>query len=368
RTIPEENVARMKVELTLKEAETLATDSLMRVRNNLGADLVVVGAYLGLGNDAGGQIRLDVRLQDAAAGETVAAVTQIGTERDLFDLVSRTGAQLRKKLGIEEVSKAEAAVVRASLPAAPEAARLYSEGLAKLRVFDAPGARDLLEKAVAEDPSHALAHSALSVAWSRLGYEERAQDEAKRAFDLATSLTREERLTVEGRYRETTNEWSKAVEIYQTLWDFFPDNVEHGLRLVEAQISAGKGRAALATTEALSRLPSSERDAPQIYLAEAQAAQSLSDSKRQREAAARAAAKDDAKEAKLLVAAARLLEGGALGALGEPLRAQSAYEEAQRIYAAAGDKAGVARARNSIGTLLKNRGDLTGAKAAFEES
>src|SRR5262249_32430655 len=62
RTIPEEKVARMKVELSLKEAETLATDSLARVRNNLGAELVVVGAYLGLGNEAGGQIRLDRRL------------------------------------------------------------------------------------------------------------------------------------------------------------------------------------------------------------------------------------------------------------------------------------------------------------------
>src|SRR5262249_45611915 len=156
--------------------------------------------------------------------------------------------------------------------------------LAKLRVFDAPGARDLLEKAVAEDPSHALAHSALSVAWSRLGYEERAQDEAKRAFDLATSLSREERLTVEGRYRETTNEWSKAVEIYQTLWDFFPDNVEHGLRLVQAQISAGRGKAALATVETLERRLPPDYEDPRIYLAEAQAARSLSDSKRQQQA------------------------------------------------------------------------------------
>src|SRR5262249_32795438 len=82
RTIPEENVARMKVELALKEAETLATDSLVRVRKNLGADLLVVGAYLGLGNEAGGQIRLDVRLQDPLAGETIAAMVQSGTEKD----------------------------------------------------------------------------------------------------------------------------------------------------------------------------------------------------------------------------------------------------------------------------------------------
>src|SRR5215510_12903361 len=211
RTIPEEKVARMKVELALKEAETLATDSLARVRNNLGAELVVVGAYLGLGNQGGGQIRLDVRLQDAVAGETISAVAQTGTEKNLFDLVSRVGAQLRKKLGVEEVSTAEAAVVRASFPAAPEAARLYSEGLAKLRAFDALGAREVLEKAVVEDPNHALAHSALSLAWSRMGYDAKAHDEAKRAFDLSANLSREDRLQVEGRYRETSREWNKAM-------------------------------------------------------------------------------------------------------------------------------------------------------------
>ena len=368
RTIPEENVARMKVELAVKEAETLAPDSLARVRKNLGADLVVVGAYVGLGNEAGGQIRLDVRLQDSAAGETIAAIAQTGTEKNLFELVSITGAQLRKKLGVDDLSTAEAAVVRASLPAVPNAARLYSEGLDKLHIFDALGARELLERAVLEDPSHALAHSALSLAWSRLGYEAKAQDEAKKAFDLSANLSREERLRIEGRYRETTHEWNKAVEIYQTLWDFFPDNVDHGLRLVQAQISAGRGKAALATAESLSKLPPPARDDPAISLAEAQAAQSLSDFKRQQEAAARAAAKGEARETKLLVAAARLLEGTALRALGEPLKARTAYEEAQGIYAAAGDRAGVARARNHIATFLKDRGDLVGAKAAFEEA
>jgi eukaryotic-like serine/threonine-protein kinase len=368
RAIPEENVARMKVELALKETEALATDSLARVRNNLGADMVVVGAYLGLGDEAGGQIRLDVRLQDAVAGETITAIAQTGTEKNLFDLVSRVGTQVRRKLGVEEVSTAEAAVVRASLPAAPEAARLYSEGLAKLRAFDALGARDLLERAVLEDPNHAMAHSALSLAWSRLGYDEKARAEAKKAFEMSASLSRENRVHVEGRYREANHEWNKAVEIYQTLWDFFPDNVEYALRLIDVEISAGKGKAALATAETLARRLPSGREDPQIDLAEAQAAQSLSDFKRQQEAAARAAVKAEAREAKLLVAAARLAEGIAFRGLGEPQKARLVHEEAQRIYAAAGDGAGTARARNNIGTLLKDQGDLAGAKAAFEEA
>src|SRR5262249_45356231 len=162
------------------------------------------------------------------------------------------------------------------------------------------------------------------------------------------NLSREDRLQVEGRYREANHEWNKAVEIYQTLCDFFPDKVEYGIRLVQAQISAGKGKAALTTAERLSSLLPPEREDPEVDLAQAQAAQSVSDFKRQQEAAARAAGKAEAREAKLLVAAARLAEGIAFHGLGEPQKARLAHEEAQRIYAAAGDNAGVARARNNI--------------------
>ncbi len=365
RTIPGENVAQMKISLSLPDADSFGKETLAKIRKNLNADGVVLGSYIPL---AGGQIRLDLRLQDTVAGETRATVSEKGSEAQIDDLVSRAGAALREKLGAGEVSTAEAAAVKASFPSNPEAARLYSEGLAKLRVFDALGARELLEKAVAAEPNHALAHSALAAAWSALHYDRKAQDEAKKAFDLSANLSREERLWVEGRYRETTHEWNKAIEIYRTLWDFFPDNLDYGLRLVGAHTSGGKRKDALATVEALRKLPPTERDDPRIDIAEAQAAYSLGDSKRGQEAAARAAAKGEAQEAKLLVAAARNSEGNAFAALGEPRQARAAYEEAQRIYAAVGDRAAVARAFNNIAILLHDQGDLVGAKTMYEQA
>src|SRR5262249_19813739 len=146
------------------------------------------------------------------------------------------------------------------------------------------------------------------------------------------------------------------------------DNVDYGLRLVQAQISASKGKAALATAEALAKRLPPERHDPQIDFAEALAARSLSDYKRELEAATKTAAKAEARELKLLVAAARLLEGSALSALGDPVKARAAYEEAQGISAAAGDRAAEARARTNIAILLKGQGDLAGAKAAYEEA
>src|SRR5208337_1385122 len=112
------------------------------------------------------QVRVDMRLQDARTGETIGVVSETGKESELFELISRAGRDLRSKLGIGDISDADASSVRAAISANTEASRLYAEGLNKLRVFDALAARDLLEKAVASDPNYALAHSALSAAWT----------------------------------------------------------------------------------------------------------------------------------------------------------------------------------------------------------
>jgi len=365
RLIPGENVAQMKISLSLPEADSFGKETLTKIRKNLHADDVVLGSYVPLGE---GHIRLDLRLQNTLAGETLTAVSERGSEAQIDDLVGRAGAAVRKKLGVGEVSIAEAATVKASFPTNPRAARGYSEGLAKLRIFDASGARELLEKAVAAEPKYALAHAALAAAWSALRYDRKASAEAKKAFDLSSSLSREDRLSIEGRYRETRQEWIKAAGIYRTLWSFFPDNLDYGLRLASVQISAGRGKDALFILDTLRNLPPPANQDPQIDIVEAKAASSLADFKREQEAASRAAAKGEAIEARLVVAQARLLQGRAFDALGEPKKARTAYQEARQIYASAGDRVGVARTQTNIAVLLWYQGDLVLSKAMFEHA
>src|SRR5205823_1421911 len=111
RAVPAESVARMKVELSLPDVDSLSHDSLVRIRKNLGTDFVVVGSYAMLGTKSEGQIRLDLRLQDTRSGETTGAISESGTEARLLDLVSRAGEDLREKLGVRAVTTAEAAEV-----------------------------------------------------------------------------------------------------------------------------------------------------------------------------------------------------------------------------------------------------------------
>jgi eukaryotic-like serine/threonine-protein kinase len=367
RTIPGESVTQTRISLSLPEADSLSRETLGRVYKNLGSDFVVLGSFLDVG-DPGRTVRLDLRVQDAGLGETVTSLGESGSEEALADLVIRTGAAVRERLGISGISPAETAQVQAFLPANPEATRLYAEGLAKLRVFDALGARDFLEKAVAAAPSNAIGHSALADAWATLGYDIRAREESKKAFEFATNLPRQESLLIEARYRQLSREWDKAIDTYKTLFNFFPDNLEYGLGLAAVQTGAGKGNDALATIAALRKLPQPEGDDPRIDLAEANAAGAISDWKREQDCASRAARKGEIQGARLLVAQARIEEGRAFRALGDPQKANAASYQARRLFAAAGDRFGEARVLRNIGGVFLDQGDLENARKAFQEA
>src|SRR5579863_10436409 len=268
RLVSGEDIARTKLDLPIADADSLSRETLARLHNNLDSDLIVLGSYAALREKSGTRIRLDLRLQDTLAGETIADVAVVGGEADLFDMVSQAGSRLREKLGVEAVSPVEAVSIRASSPSNRDAARLYAEGVARLRVFDALEARDLLQQAIAADPKYSLAHSALAEAWFRLGYDKKAQQEARQAYDLAANLSREDRLVVEGRYREIDHQYENAIEVYRTLFTLFPDNVDYGIKLAWSQCSCGKGHDALATVESLRKLAPPASEDPRIDLEE----------------------------------------------------------------------------------------------------
>ncbi|MGB2889148.1 MAG: hypothetical protein WBC04_15745 [Candidatus Acidiferrales bacterium] len=365
RTIPGENVAQMKISLSLPDADSYGKETLSKIRKNLGSDHVVLGSYLALGT---GDVRLDLKLEDTTSGEIVDSLTENGKEQKVSDLISRCGSSLRKKLGAGEVSATEAAAVKASLPSNPEAARLYSDGLAKLRTFDALAARDLLQKATSAEPNFGLGHAALAAAWTALGYDEKAKVEAKKAFDLSANLAPEDRLSIEGQYRQATKEWDKAIEIYTNLFQSFPDNLDFGLYLVTVEIAGGKYKDSLSTVEKLKKLPSPTGDDPRIDLAESRSAMYLADNEHSLLAATAAAEKARAQDARLLLAAARRLQCGGYQTLGQVANEKASCEEAKRLYTEANDLDGRASVLNAVATGLMLRSDLVGAKRTFEEA
>lgn len=367
RLVSGEDVARAKRDLSLADADTLAKGTLNRLRENPGADVVVLGSYTLLPGKKENRLRLDIRLQDTITGETISEEAFTGSEEQLFELASQAGSRLRESLGVSPLVPEDPSSVRASLPSNRQAVKFYAEGRTRLWAFDFVEARDLLVKAVATEPDFPLAHSALSEAWWHLGYTAKARVEAERARALAGHLSQEERLLIEGQYRDAIFDWPKAIEVYRSLFNLFPDNLGYGLRLASAQLQV-KPADSLITLAALRRLPPPAGDDARIDVEEASAWISQ-DLVKAHAAAKRAIEKGSAQGSQLLVARTYGIlcqQGTSIGtSTGEVI---ADCELARRSYAAAGDYNNEARTLSDFAGLYYLSGDLERAEAMWREA
>jgi len=345
RVVPVQTVARARRDLSIRNADLQSAAILRRIANTIIADIIVTGAYTAIGNSPNRLIRVDVWARNRRTGDAIAAVSESGPEHQLFAIMSRAGARLRAALGINRSVPAQ------SLPSAPQAMRLYAEGLDALRRYDPVSARPLLEQAVAADPSNALAYSALAECWHNIGYEAKARQTAQKSFELASKLGPGERLDVELRYRILTRDWTKAITAAQHLFELFPDDLESGLRLADVQYEAARSHDALATIAKLRKFPKSLADDAKLDMEQAAIyAWQTSDYRRGQQYAALAASKAFQAGSQYVAARALMIEGRALRMLGDP-QAKQALEKARTVCEKTGDRIGVIRALTMLGTL-----------------
>lgn len=327
RMISGEDVAKSATDLALPVMPSYGKDTLSKLRGILNADYVVAGSFVAAGNQKSDAVRLDLRLQDAISGETVSSFAESGSIGTLPDLVKQTADTFRAKLNIQNLNAIQSAQAQAALSSDPEALHLYSDGLARLRTFDALGARDPLQRAIALEANWAAPHAALANAWQLLGYDANALDEAKKAVALSANLSEVEQRSIEARYRELNSEWPKAINIYGDLWGVFKDEPNYALELAKAQTAAGRGQDALATLAKLESMPQMAGD-PRINLARAFAAESMSNVKLQETSAAAAAEKASTLGSRYLAAQAYWQDCSALFNMGQLPQAMAACQKA----------------------------------------
>ncbi len=368
RLVPGDEVFRLKETFSLPYTEELSAPQLAQIRDHLGADLVVVGSYLALGAGEKGGLRVDLRVVKVATGDTLASLAEVGSEDGLFDLAARLGTRLRRALGWSDPSPAEVREIQALLPGNPAAARLYAEGLARLRAFDARGARDFFAQAAGADPESAMIRSSLSLAFIGLGDDVRARAEAQKAVELAARLPQEQRLAIEARASEVKKDWARAGELYRSLWTFYPDNLEYGLRLADCLSAGGHGERALAAVEEMRKLPPPAGNDPRVDLTEAWTAKRLSDAAREMQAAASAEAKGRKSGATQIVAQALALEGDGLVLVGRSAEAAPRLEEARDLFARSGNQAALAVVLTRLGMTFHERGELAEAEKLYRQA
>lgn len=361
--IPAESVAQARRDLRLVEAQTFGAETLRSLYRRLGSDLVVAGSYLA-GPAADSPLRVDVRVQRAPGGEVVAEIAETATPADLLRLVARAGFALRSRLELEALSPAQAQELVASRPADREAARLYAEGVRALHEYEIAKARALLEAAIAKAPEFAPAHAELAEVLSRQGYEAQAAAVLDRAAGLAGSLPTRERLRIAGLQAQWSGDREGAIAAYRELVSLDPHDLDAGLSLGLAQVSARLVPDALATLATLRKLPGPLGDDPRIDMLEARAARG---SPAGNAAAERAAAKAQALSANLLLARARFAAGAQHWDSPDIARVIPFFEEALSLWTAGGAKAEAGNARIQIGLARWRAGEVEAGEAEVEE-
>ncbi|HET9228886.1 MAG TPA: FlgO family outer membrane protein, partial [Thermoanaerobaculia bacterium] len=368
RVVPAQDVDRARRFVEIEPSGNLASSSLESVRSIVGADRVVAGTYVVLPEKEGRRIRIDVRVIRGNDGDVVASLAEVGDEAELFDLVARAGARLRGVLGYVAPSPEQAKSARALQPSDPEALRLYSLGLERMRSYETVSALEVLQRAAEVDPRSAAIRAALSEALEGLGHDARAKEEARKAVELAAGATREERLGLEARLQALEREWARASDTYRSLWTFYPENLDYGMQLATVLMRAGRGPEAMEMVAALRRLPAPLRDDPRIDLLEANIAGRIADRATERRASAAAMAKGRRSGEGLIVAGALLSQANALRAEGQIEPAVAAYREARRIAGADGHPYLLGQALAGLGFSLQARGDLAEAEEVHREA
>jgi TolB-like protein/tRNA A-37 threonylcarbamoyl transferase component Bud32 len=187
--------------------KVLSPDVVNQVADRTGVDHVVVGSYM----KSGDAIRINVRLQDVKTGRIVTSESIEGpSTSSLFQMVDDLSHRLLAKFeGLAPKNAAATPLIAAPgegfdrglgqvTTSSIDAYRAYSEGINQHERFREADAATLFERALAIDPSFAMAQAKLAVAEENLGRLDLRDRYARQALDHAERLTPRERYYIEG--------------------------------------------------------------------------------------------------------------------------------------------------------------------------
>ena len=362
RVVPSADVAQAMRDLHLSSAsaitaqqsarlgQILGAEYLLEVRNHQQPDSQNLQFETALGRAATGQI-----LFRQAASSSVANLEE--TTQDLAVQVARV-LPLRKALTPSP----------SLLPHSPAAIRAYAEGLQHLRALEPVPARAAFQQAIAIEGSSSLAHAALARTWDMLGYRQKAMDEAEHAMALDAALPVRSKLVVEAQTNEIRHQWAAAIAAYKTLRDYDPDEVEYVLGLARCQLASNQGDTALRTLRGAEKMPSLLGADPRIELLASTAEESLGKHADALKHADMTLAAGRERGATQLMAQAQSARASALESLGKVDLGMAAAQEAQTLFARAGDTRGKAVNLIATGNFLEDHARYAEAKASYLEA
>jgi eukaryotic-like serine/threonine-protein kinase len=246
--------------------KVISADLVQQIAQRAKVDQVLIGSYV----KAGDTIRINARLQEASTGKIVTSERVEGAgESSIFTIVDELTRRIRSQMALFMNPASAGQGLLAKPEGQPEvgldrgvneittdsieAYRYYAEAINLHERFLEAQAVPLLEKAIAIDPTFAMALAKLAVINGNLGQTDKQEEYAKRALDNAEHASPREKYYIEGFYyslRPETFERAAAAYrqglalhpehqasrhnlafIYQALWRF-KESADQGEELI----------------------------------------------------------------------------------------------------------------------------------------
>ena len=232
-------------ELDQIDASSMSSTVLKQVAARGGSTHILRGSY----TKAGEQFRIDAILQEAATMDPVGSDRIEGTGQESFlDMVDELTRKVKAhfQLSEEEIAEDIDEDVAQITTSSPEALKHYIEGRKYHLTNVYEKSIKEMEKAVVIDPGFAMAYRSMAMAYSNIGFVPRANENMKKALDLADRLPAKERFFIQADFlSQSEKTLLKSIDAYKNLLDLYPDDSSGNHNLAIRYSSIGENHKAI---------------------------------------------------------------------------------------------------------------------------
>jgi serine/threonine protein kinase/predicted Zn-dependent protease len=212
--------------LNLDEAKKYTKGDLQKIADEGGATHTLSGNLM----KAGQNIIITLSLQKPRTGEVISSIpVECHGEQEIMSKVDEVATRIKSDLEISpqqiaaDVDKELGKITSSS----PEAYKFYSEARRSQYAGDPYQAMQSYQKAVAIDPTFAMAYRGMASICKARGQLENQREAIKKALSLSDRISERERLLIQGMYYYFLSEstYDKAIEALQKLLELYPNDI-----------------------------------------------------------------------------------------------------------------------------------------------